>query len=112
MASGYFAEARARLADPALDPLLAEAAKPYADVAESMAALVELFLCDQKDKDGMAARVKDKERRQRGIAAVTAARDAEAEGLAALAKLATAMGAEDVDEQLAAALPAGEEEVR
>jgi hypothetical protein len=109
-APGYFAEAKTRLADPALEPLLDEAAGPYAHVAKSMAALAELFPCDQKDKDGMAARVRDKERRQQGVAAVAAARDAEAKGLAALAKLAAALGAEGVDEKLAAALAAGEEE--
>jgi len=111
VAPGYFAEAKERLAGPELTPLLEAAAGPYTEVAKHMAELVALFPCRRRgDAEGMAARVKDKERRQRGVAAVTAARDAEAKGLAALAKLATAMGAEGVDETLTAALAAGEEE--
>ena len=110
MAPGYFAEAKERLADPELTPLLAAAAGPYTEVAKHMAELVALFPWRRRgDAEGMAARVKEQDRRQQGVAAVTAARDAEAKGLAALARLATAMGAEGVDETLTAALAAKHE---
>jgi len=93
-AHGFLKEAKKRLADKKLDPLFDTAIEHYGQVAKSMTALMELFPLT-KDTKIKAEPVRDTARLQKAVRALTAARDAEAEGLAALKKLAVALGAQD-----------------
>ena len=102
----FLREAKEKIADEKLDPLFDEAMELYDEVASNLERVAELFPVIH----GNTAPVHDGPAVQQAIPALTAARDAEAKGLQALAKLASAMGAdEDLDEKLSAALTAKDE---
>jgi len=83
----FLTEAKERLADAELDPLFDEAISHYWQVTRSLQRVAELFPWHT----GKPSFYKDRERIGKAIAALEIARDAEALGLEALAKIVEAM---------------------
>jgi hypothetical protein len=92
MAHAFLNEAKQRLADPELDPLLDEAIAHYGVIAENLGTVMEVFPV----VEGKTDPVGDSPGLRKAIDALTKARDAEAKGLRALARLAVALGAEGI----------------
>ena len=101
----FLQEAKKRLNDDALTPLFDEAIKHYTSVSESLNQLSGIFPFDTDEQAAMAERIKEPERRRQAVTALKTARDAEAAGLKALAKVALSLGAQGIDLEV---LPAGE----
>jgi hypothetical protein len=106
-AVAFLVEARTKLADPKLAPDFDEAIKQYKVVAASLKSVAEAFPFKHDDMEAMNARIAEPARRQQAARALTAARDAERAGLKALARIAVALGAKDVDVEKIGAAPAG-----
>ncbi len=94
-AAAFLAEAKTRLADEQLAPLLDEALTHYVTVAAELKTVAETYPFDFRDRDAMAQRAVDADRRATALEALRAARAAEEEGLKALAKIAKALEPND-----------------
>jgi len=90
-AVAFLTEAKTRLADKKLDPLLDQAVARYAAVSRDLAAVAKTFPFDVGKGKEMAARIQDAARRAKAVEALKTARAAEAEGLKVLAKLVKAL---------------------
>ena len=87
----FLEEAKRRLDDEELSPRFDEAIGHYTIVAAKLTELADIFPFEPGKDEAMDERMKDASRRQRALAAVRAARAAEAEGLKALADLAAGL---------------------
>ena len=89
MALEFLEEAKRRLDDRTLDPLFDDAIVHYTEVADSLADVRQLFsFASDGHRD---RRIAEPDRRRRAAQALTAARDADAKGVEALAKILAAL---------------------
>jgi hypothetical protein len=90
-AVAFLEEARERLNDESVSPLFDGAVAHYRTVAEEFKKLTELYPCEPWDDAAMRERFGDAALRRKAVAALAAARAAEAEGLEALARIEEAL---------------------
>jgi hypothetical protein len=96
-AIAFLEEARRRLNDESLSPCFEEAISHYGVVADELRTLTELYPCQPGNDAAMRQRFEDAEIRGKGVAALTAARAAEAECLKALAGIEQALAMPSAD---------------
>jgi len=87
----FLEQAEKRLADPVVTPLLSRATNHYRTVSRNLDIVAETFPFDGNDRQAMEARIADPARRAKALAALTAARTAEAAALEALVPLVKAL---------------------
>ena len=83
----FLGEAKTRLNNEAAGPLFDKAIAHYRTVADQFRTLTALYPCQPGKNKPMRKRFEDPALRAKAVAALTAARDAEAMGLKALAKI-------------------------
>jgi len=91
-AVAFLEEAKKRLDDDKLAPLLDQAIARYRAVADQLGTVAETFPFKAANTEGMNERLRDPARRRKAIEALNTARAAEAAGLEALEALAAALG--------------------
>jgi hypothetical protein len=96
-AVAFLEEAKKRVGDQKTDADFDEAVKQYKVVSEALAAVAKAFPFDHMNPSAMTDHVKDAANREKAAKALETARDAERKGLRALAKIAVALGAKDID---------------
>ena len=96
-AVAFLKEAKTRLDDGKLNSLFDEAINHYTAVSTNLTAVAKAFQFSPGDNKGMDRRMADPALRAKAVGNLQAARTAEAAGLKALARIAVALGAKDVD---------------
>jgi hypothetical protein len=96
-AVAFLEEAEKRVNDKSLSPRFEEAISHYRIVVDELSTLTELYPCQPGNDAPMRQRFEDVEIRGRGVAALTAARAAEADGLRILAEIEEAVAALNAD---------------
>ncbi len=105
-AVAFLEEASRRLAGKDLGQHLHEATEQYRVVAERFEELTTLFPFQPWDPATMADRFKEDDLRSKAVSMLTKARNAEVEGLKAIARIATKLGGQDAELLLEEALSA------
>ncbi len=96
-AVAFLEEARQRLGAARLKDEFDEAVRQYKVVRDNLDAVAKLFPFHLSDPKGMGRRIKEAPTRAKAARALAAARKAEVAGLRALARIAVALGAKDID---------------
>jgi len=96
-AVAFLALAAKRLPDKAMAPHFKQAINSYKAVSRQLDVVAETFPFNHRDQKMMDANLADPKRRAKAAEALRKARKAERAGIQALAKLAVALGAKDVN---------------